>query len=106
MSYTDKEIKERYDEMKVKIATAREATRKEFDIFRESLKNGLDPKYCEELGIDIENLTAEKWLPHLYSEPYDGEKYEEERKQAEEKFEVIRRFKEGLKEKAAEAMGI
>lgn len=103
--FTDKEILDKYNEIKIKIATIGNTTKQDFKRFQEELK-GLPTEYVTELGIDIDNFTAEKYLPHLYIEPFDGDAYEEERQAALVVMNKITRLKEELKNKAAEKMGM
>lgn len=106
MSYTDKEIEEKFNKLKESLAVQRETTKKEFEQFKNNLETKLDPKYYEKLGINIEEMTAQHWLPHLYIEPFDGDAYEEERKRAQEFFDGIAEIKETLKNEAAKEMGM
>ena len=106
MAYTDEQIKKRYGELKTKIGIVQNECEKEFDTLRENIRSKLDPKYIEELGIDVDTLTAKHWLPHLYIEPFDGEEYEKERQEAQKFLDRLYQFKEAKKAEAAKEMGL
>lgn len=46
--------------------------------FSESIK-GLDEKFLKEIGVEPEDLTAEKLLPSMFAEKFDKAVYMEER---------------------------
>ena len=62
MSYTDKQIIEEYNNLRVKLETARGKYKEKFAKLKEDIESKLDPKYYDELGIVIDDLTAEHSL--------------------------------------------
>lgn len=105
MPYTNKEILERYNQLQIKTASTASTTRDQFNVFREKLKE-VPTEYLEKLGINIEEMYAEKVLPSLYKEPFDGESYEIERQEYLKLKAKIDAFIESLKEQAAKDMGL
>ena len=105
MAYSSEEILERYKSLQIKIGSTAETTKKAFDTFRDKLKD-VPQEYLDKLGIVIEDMTAEKVLPSLYKEPFDGKAYEAERQAFLKVKAKLDAFVESLKDQAAKEMGL
>ena len=106
MSYTDNQILEEYNNLRVNLETARRTYKDKFAKLQADIQAKLNPKYYEQLGIVVEELTAEHWLPSLYAKDFDKQAYDKEREETNNFMQRLHDFKEELKNKAAEEMGL
>lgn len=104
--YTDEELKERHTQLRVRIKTLQNKYEESFEDFKERVKTKLPEEYYSIVGINVEELTARHWLPHLYIEPFNSEEYEKERILTNNLFTKVHNFKENLKKEVAKEMGM